>query len=379
VQPFDLLSLLFPGLCIFVFTIVVGSYVTQNVAVSLFAAMIKSGSFLIYFAVLFDGTFTSDDDWAYFAGGEAFLNEGVGLLNLAENWDFALATGGGDHFIYHLYNSYAFKLFGVGYYAPVALNIILTILIAWVGSIVGAKEFDFTGPWRSIFFIFLLFHPDIYIWSNVMNVKDILVLFMHVLLILSFSLYFEGRSRFALIIAVPAIFILLNLRFYVPVIFASAILTQQLLNTANRRGRPFVVGVLAIILSAIISVIQHLIPQSISVLQENLRNPIVGFLHMVFTPIPFNTDARYAFLNIPALLHWLMVPLAAYGLRVIVRGKQSNFSTIFLIYSFVFMAVYSINSELTGPRHRVQLDFAWAVLQFIGFRTLLGWLLFVRR
>jgi hypothetical protein len=370
-QPFDIGLLFFPAVLILIITAVVGVYVTRSMVMSLFSAFIKSGVFLVYFGLFFDGTFTFLDDWGYVAGGESLLDEGVGLTNLAQNWEFALMTGGGDHFLYYLYNTYAFRLFGVGYYAPVALNIMLTVLIAWVGSVVGAREFGFSAQWKKIFFMFLLFHPDIFAWSNVMNGKDTLVLLMHVLLLLAASFHFEGRSRLAIALAAPVVIVLFFLRFYVPVFFAGALIVQYLLTVKGLKVQ-FKIASAAIVLAyALDSVIGHLIPQALSMLQEHSINPVVGFVHMALTPIPFNTDANYKFLDIPALLHWLMIPLVAYGVIALARRKKTSFTVFFMLYLVAFMGLYSINDELTGPRHRIQLDFAWAVLQFIGIKYVL--------
>lgn len=367
-QPFDISLLLLPGLLIFIFTALAGIYVTRSVTISLFSAFIKSGIFFTYFGLLFDGTFTFLDDWTYIAGGQFLLDEGVGLTNLAENWELLFVASNGDHFMYYLYNTYAFILFGVGYYAPVAINIILTVLIAWVGAIVGAREFGFEGQWKKLFFLFLLFQPDILAWSNVMNGKDILVLLMHVLLLLAASYHFEERNKVAFAIAVPVVWVLFFLRFYVPVIFAGALVIQYLL-TVKKGSFIVKITIAAIALTYVLdSAVGHLIPQALSMLQENSVNPIVGFVYMVFTPIPFNTDANYMFLDIPALLHWLMMPLVAYGMISLARRKKTSFTVFFIIYLLAFMGLYSINAELTGPRHRVQLDFAWAALQFIGIK-----------
>ena len=92
-KPFDLDLLFLPGFLIFIVTWCVAFYVTRSVVFSLPAAFLKAGIFFIYFGLLFDGTFTFLDDWRYVAGGMALLNEGVGLSNLVENWEFVLMKG----------------------------------------------------------------------------------------------------------------------------------------------------------------------------------------------------------------------------------------------------------------------------------------------
>src|SRR5882762_8400408 len=121
-QSFDLEFVLTPSLIIFLATLWVAFRVTRSPVFSLSAGAVKAGLFFGYFCLLFDGTFTFVDDWNYLEGGQELLAQGIGLTNLADNWDFALMVGAGDHFVYYLFNTYAFRLFGEGYYAPVALN-----------------------------------------------------------------------------------------------------------------------------------------------------------------------------------------------------------------------------------------------------------------
>ena len=378
-KPFDLDLLFLPGFLIFIVTWCVAFYVTRSVVFSLPAAFLKAGIFFIYFGLLFDGTFTFLDDWRYVAGGMALLNEGVGLSNLVENWEFVLMTGGGDHFLYHLYNAYAFRFFGVGYYAPVAMNILLTVLVAWFGSILGAREFGLRGQWRKIFFMFLLLHPDILAWSNVMNGKDIFVLLLHVLLLSAASLYFQGRNNLAIAVAIPVVVILLFLRFYVPLLFSGVFVLHQLLAVKRQHHFYWFVGTTSLLLLGSLMTIGNLITSAWANLQENIGNPIFGFVRMTLTPIPFNTELNYSFLDIPALFHWILMPMVAYGVISLMRRKKTPFIKFFLLYLVIFMGLYSVYSELQGPRHRVQLDFAWAVLQFIGIKQYLIWLFKFRR
>lgn len=373
-HSFDLDLLLKPGLLIFAATLWVALQVTRSFVFSLSAASIKVGIFLIYFGVLFDGTFTFLDDWGYIDGGIALVEKNIGLSNLADNWDFVLMTGGGEHVLYYLYNAFAFRFFGVGYYAPVALNIVLAVLIAWFGAIIGEREFGFTGQWKKLFFIFLLFHPDILAWSNVLNGKDTLVLLLHVLLLLSASMFIRGERLAALAIAIPVTIILFFLRFYVPVIFATVLVMQQFLAIRRRHHFFWFLGGTSILFIAFASMVGNMISGAWEMLQANLMNPIIGFIHMALTPIPFNTSIEYGFLDIPALLHWILIPMVIYGVVLLARGERSPFTIFFMLYFIAFMGLYSIYVELQGPRHRLQLDFALAVLQFIGIRQYLIWL-----
>jgi hypothetical protein len=108
-----------------------------------------------------------------------------------------------------------------------------------------------------------------------------------------------------------------------------------------------------------------------SSLQENFVNPFYGFIRMLLTPIPFNAQREYAFLNFPALFHWMLMPFVVFGLIRLWR-MNTRFSRFFIAYLLVFFSLYAVYWELQGPRHRVQMDYAWAILQFIGVMVALG-------
>lgn len=364
-HPFELDILLTPGLVIFFATLMVASMVTRSVVFSLSAGFVKAGVFFVYFGLLFDGTFTFLDDWSYLEGGQALYAQDVGITNLGNNWKFVLMIGSGDHFLYYLYNTYAFRLFGEGYYAPVALNILLTLLVAWIGTRLAAREFGLSRLRRKWFFGFLLLHPDILAWSNIMNGKDIFVLLMHVLLLLSCSLFFGRRLAAALALAVSVSLVLFFMRFYVPLLFAAA-LVASLLSVRVGKGRVrffFLGGVLAALVSAWIG--PDGLQYALAAVSESFVNPLYGFARFVLTPIPFNTAVKYSFLDLPAVIHWMLLPFTAWGIVAIYR-LHTPFSRFFLLYVLAFGSLYAVFGELQGPRHRVQLDFAWAVLQFIG-------------
>jgi hypothetical protein len=365
-QPFDLELLLRPGLAIFFATLCVAFWVTRSAGFSIAAAFVKAGMFLLYFGLLFDGTFTFLDDWSYLEGGQALYAQGVGLTNLAENWQFLLMIGGGEQFAYYLYNTYAFQLFGEGYFAPVALNILLTLLVAWFGTLLAAREFGLSGTCRKWFFAFLLLHPDILAWSNIMNGKDIIVLLMHVLLLLSGSLFLGRRWVAALALAVPVALLLFFIRFYVPLLF-SMVLVASLLLSQRRKGNLRLVfiagGLMALLLAQLETA--GLLQYGLGTLRETFINPVYGLMRFALTPIPFHSDVEYTFLNLPAIIHWLLIPFAGWG-AVAIHRLHTPFSRFFLLYVLVFVSLYAVVGELQGPRQRVQLDYALAVLQFMG-------------
>lgn len=364
-QPFDLPTLLWPATVIFVATVIVAFRVTRAPAFSLCAALIKAGVYLLYFGYAFDGTYTFLDDWSYLEGGEDLLAAGVGITNLAEHWNLVLVTGRGDHFVYYLYNTYAFRLFGVGYYAPVALNILITLVVSFIGARLAHIELRLSRQTTKLFFAFLLLHPDIFAWSNVMNGKDILVLLLHVLLLYSASLFIRLQTRTALLLAAPVSIVLLFLRFYVPILVAIAFVAS-LLSARRAKRRVRLVAMASVMFAVAAAGLGEAgFQYAIRAMQEHFVNPIYGFVRMALTPIPFNTDEAYAFLNIPAAIHWALMPFVVLGI-IRVHRLHTPYSRFLLLYAGLFLALYAVFGELQGPRHRVQLDYAWAVFQFMG-------------
>ena len=158
-NAFDINVLLFPSLLIFLSAFWVSHRVTGSIAAASAISLLKAGMFLAYFGYFFDGTYTFLDDWSYLEGGGWLRSQGVGVTNLADNWGFVLMVGQGEHFVYYLYNAYAITLFGDGYYAPVALNVIATVFIAWGGALLARREFNFGKRGVALFLASLSFNP----------------------------------------------------------------------------------------------------------------------------------------------------------------------------------------------------------------------------
>jgi hypothetical protein len=368
-NTYDFGTLIIPTAAIFFIAAAVSFRATGSFAAAAAVSLVKAGLFLFYFSTLFDDQYVLRDDQSYIAYGERLFAKGIGLSNFWEHLPFLISTAGGPHFAYYIHNSYAFHLFGHGYYAPVALNIILTAFMAYMGSRLAEREFGFHGPLRTLFFCFFLLMPDVLAWSTIINDKDISVLFLHVVLLYGLSLWFQHRSIAALMLLIPASTVLLFLRFYVPLLFGVAFMAS--IFVAGRTDRRFYWlasgSALIALMIAVIGI--DAVPQALDLLRNDLVNPAYGLIRFLLTPIPLNTDTAYSFLDVPATVHWLLMPFALFGaLKVYQVGTP--FSRFFLLYFATFTAVYSLFGELQGPRHRVQLDFAWAVFQFAGMLEL---------
>lgn len=364
-QPFELSVLLLPAGAIYLAVFVCAWRITSSPAVASVLAAAKSLVYVLYFGLVFDGTYTLLDDWTYLERGAELRAEGVNLLTAFDNLPLLIAVGQGDHFVYYLYNAITFDLFGEGYYAPVALNGILTAPIALLATRLAVREQ--LVPWRlhEVFFAFVLLHPDILAWSTVLNGKDILVLLLHVMLLTAFSFFFSGRWKQALLLGVPTVAALLFLRYYVPVLFAAAWIISAVTRLRGR-ARFRMLAAAALVFGALMAQLgSEGLGFALDRLREDMVNPVLGLVRFALTPVPFNTSSEYGFLDLPALFHWVMFPAVLLGIWQVAR-MRSPFARFLLAYVAVFTALYAVYGELQGPRHRVQLDFAWATLQFVG-------------
>lgn len=370
--PYHFSVLLLPALVIGAFAFAVSMWVTRNALFAYIIALVKCVLFVGYFGILFDGTYTFLDDITYLEAGKELLARGIGITSLIDEWETVLAISRGDHFAYYLYNAYAFRLFGVGYYAPVACNIVLTIAVAALGARLARSELGLSRHHARALYVFIALHPDILAWSTVLNAKDTLVLLLHVLLLQAVALMFRGERNKGVLLGGVVCICLTFVRMYVPLMFAAAWVAASVMATrGNRHLFRLVFG--GVLLAAAAWALEGHLEYAVGVLRETLVNPVYGFVRILLTPIPFNTDVESAFLDVPALIHWMLLPFMFIGVRAVWR-MGTPFTRFFLSYVLVFVLLYAVVGELQGPRHRVQLDFAIAVLQFVGVLTATGWL-----
>lgn len=364
-EPVTLHEISFAASCIWATTFAVAFRVTSSRALAALSSTIKTLIFIAYFTLYFDGTFTATDDWMYLESGREILRHHINLGNVGQNWEFLHTLAGGRHVLYQLYNATAIYVFGNGYFAPVAGNIIATCFIAWVGTQIAVRDFNLTRTTGNVLFMFLLFQPNILAWSSIINLKDILVLLLHVLAINGTSLLYRRRYPIALLSLLPAFFGLMYIRFYAPLlILVAAAVTPLTLETKPKQLLVLLAGFVAT-LPAIGMIGPTRIQFAISSMQSRFINPLWGAPHFLLTPIPFNTDPNYRFLDFPAIFHFATVPFMVIGALSILRTR-SLFARFFIINFMLFCCLYSVYAELQGPRHRVQLEYSIAVFQFLG-------------
>ena len=369
IQPFYIFDLAIPTLFIVCVGFIVSYLVVRKPHWALSIGIIKGFVFLIYYGVLFDGTFSFLDDWTYLNIGKDLLASGVSVTNMAVRFPELFSAAGGIHFVYYLYNADSFRIFGPYYYSPVSINIALTYVVA--GLFVGSCRNDLaiSRYLASGLFVFIVLHPDILAWSTVMNGKDTLVMAGTALATYAVSLAANGRYGFATTLAMVIGVVLFFTRFYVPLLLIASLLTALLLSPNNRQyGALWFLAALGLIGLVLILGLDQLF-LAYGRLQEEFVNPLYGIPRILLTPIPFNTSEHYAFLNFSQIFHWLMMPVMLYGM-VCIWLKSTLTARFIVLYFLMMIFLYGMFGQLQGPRHRYQLDGFIALFQFFGILML---------
>ena len=369
IQPFPIGQLIWPAIAIMVIGFLISLAYTHRAGLSLGVAALKSGLFLIYFGFLFDGTFTFRDDWKYLRFGEELVQNGVGIFNLMHNYDYVRSTVKSANLFYYVYDASALVIFGHGYFAPVAANILLTFIAA--GMLMKAARRGLgMGRRASIgLFVFLALSPSLLAWSTVANLKDILVATGTAGVVYAVALVETGKPKRAVMVAILCGLILALTRFYVPLMMGAAFGIGLL---ASRRGRRspwlWLAGIVA--LAIVVHELGHgSIGGALHQLRSRLSDPVTGVLRFMLTPIPFHTQPQYAFLNLPQVFFWAMLPLQLYGIVSVWRSKKMT-GRFMVIYFVMMTLLYGAFPTLQGPRHRVQIEGLIVIFQYMGILAL---------
>lgn len=329
------------------------------VTTSLVISAVKVSIPLIYFGFFYDGSWSFLDDEAYQLHGEllrrldynpiSVLVEEAGRAKLVE-------LSAGQHVLYAWWNLLAQSLFGEHYYAAVFLNVLLTFVIGAVFFHL-IQRLMFGHSYQRGLLVFFLVHWDLLAWSSLLNLKDILVMGFIVA-----GMYFFVRlhGRWHLMAAAGAVFTLfclMWLRFYVPLVMLMAYVVWLTLESGRawKYVYAFLIAGTFLLLPIDWSALEYIEVSSLP----------TGLLRAPLTPQPWSVEEEYSFLVIPAMLHWLFfVPLLFGASMLWARSGGARLAIVFLV---LMLLLYAAVPGLQGPRHRVQLTFLVAWMQFHFF------------
>lgn len=369
-SPFSFAELVVPSLVIFGLGVVITWGATRSAILALSLPLIRAAIFLVYFAAFFDGTWTFLDDWTYLEGGHVLLEQGIGFANFWQHLPELLSIAGGRHFVYYLFNADAFWLFGTSYYAPVALNVILTFVAAAFVASAARAGLGFSRRMAKALFALMVLYPDMVAWSTIMNGKDTLVMTCTAVAVYAVSMASVGYYRRAVALGMLVGIALFFTRFYVPLIMLLALASSLIFSSIGlRRIGLFLLA--SIGLSSTLSVLGVAgLVDVLGRLQEDWVNPLYGIPRYLLTPIPFNTTDHYSFLDLPQVLYWLLMPFLVFGVYRLWRCGTLT-ARFIVLYCLVMVLLYGTFGELQGPRHRYQLDGFIVLFQFLGFAGVL--------
>lgn len=371
-KPFDIELLLLPSISIILFGFTVLFLMSKDIILSFCIPTLKSLVFLIYFNFFFDGTFTLVDDWSYFKQSLQYKEMADSFLHVITNVNKLVALVGSTHYLYHIWNIISFELYGEYYFAPVALNIMLTFLTASVLHML-LIEVGILKKYAIIFSIFYLIHWSTLSWSSILNLKDFLVQFLLMLYVYIFVKYEKyGKLRY-IVLGVILFFILEFIRFYIPFLIIISYIIFRLIELHAKTIRDLLsklivsmVSLVAIIIILYTSFMYiPMFRHAYMLLSQDFINPVFGTLRFVLTPIPFNTKEAYDFLVFASLLDWLSVPYLITGVFLLYKLNNRHVKFI-LITTAVIITFYGVYGELQGPRHRIQIYTFISVFQFAG-------------
>ena len=316
-----------------------------------------------YFAWFDDGGWRLLDDLTYAEEGRGLLAEGLGpaqLLSGQGQVTEVMSFIGSRNFGYFLYNALAIELFGDHYWAPVLLNVFATFLAGAGLSRVATLAGSGRAARRGLVAFFLL-HWDVLVWSSFLNLKDSLVLTLTVGLF-AFALSLVHRPRLGSFFGLAVTLVVVSVvRWYVTLLFAAAFVGWGVM--ALRGGRRALLVFLAL---------GALFPLATQTPNFSLFDPgalLSGGLAFLITPRPWGVAEEYEFLRLPALLHWLTLPLLPVG--GLLLWRRHRYLQPLVLFALLTWLFYANLPWLNGPRHRFQLVFVLAWMQFAAA----GWLL----
>lgn len=311
-----------------------------------------------YFAWFYTGQWYIIDDITYAEQSASLLAVDYTIVSILLNIDVLRTIAGGPHILYYWWNMLAMQLFGPRYWAPVYLNVLLTFGIGAVFA-ETLRRLDFSRDYRQWALVFVLLHWEILAWSSLLNVKDILVMFLTAVSLFGFVVVLTAKRRFDYVRGLTVIggsfFLLWWVRFYVPVFLITAAIAWLLLHGfLNRYLIPL--GFLSGFLYPLVD------RASWAFDKIELSNYLYGAVRFLLTPRPWGIELGYTFLLVPSLLHWLTIPLAAYGALNVIRTSRAG--RFIVIYAVVAVGFFAVVPALIGPRHRLQVVLPIAWFQF---------------
>ena len=322
---------------------------------------------VVYFAWMFDGTWTFIDDYTYLRVSRELLVEGLTPITVfAEPVNLLrLDSWSGVQFGYGWWNMLAQYLIGPHYYAPVLMNVALSCGSA-AALYALAREGGYPRGYAQALMVFFMVHWEVLSWSSVLNMKDVLIFTLAPAALL---LAVRMRRRFTvtrmlLLLAIAGIFLVI--RPYSIVLIGGAVVAWSAMGggAESRRRLLRVVGTSVVAALLILPFVRPLIVLAIYAFTTQVDLSPARLLYnavwFLLTPQPWSIGNDHGFLRIAAVLHLVFLPFAAVG--AVLLWRRGGVPRLLLYYFLLVLALNMIAPQ--SVRHRLQAVFVVAWLQF---------------
>jgi hypothetical protein len=368
-MPFGVTTqLVVASLAVFIVGVMISSRVV-SLPTAIIVSAAKALLPMLYFAFVFDRSWTFLDDWGYFDNGQVLIQSGYNPFSFFFHANSLLTLFilvGGHHVLYDWYNFLGQWVFGGFYFAPVFINVGLTFGIAYMVYRMALLS-KCGKQYAQWLFVFMCLHWELLAWSSLVNLKDTLVLFLTVALLYTGMRFIDTRRKRYIVGVALLVFLFYWIRFYVPLIMLLSAFAY-LLPSAPMRAKVWstmLIGALVAGYGAYAGWGELLGAAGTLNLGSRI---ILGTVKMALSPQPWSIDPNYSFLLLPSLLHWLMLIPTVIGCFML--WHEVPRARVPIVYLLVALVAYGAGlDELQGPRHRVQLIFiyAWGQFHFLWY------------
>ncbi|MGK5090830.1 hypothetical protein WDW89_02300 [Deltaproteobacteria bacterium TL4] len=338
-----------------------------DLRVALFITFVRIMIPLFYFGFFFDGHWNFLDDITYLRSGAYILDRGynplTALITTGGQKVLLQVTGGGT-FLYYWWNALAQYLFGRFYFAPVFLNIFVTcvtgVFLYRIVRFVGASVVYAQG-----FLVFFLLHWDLVAWTSLINLKDPIVMMLNVATLYFASVFLETRHILYGLACFGCVVLYLLIRFYQPIIWLACIGVWFLFYSKGKQK--YLVMILGVIVALYvghkIGGTKEIIYYMKKFLVFSAGSLIPGLFRFLLTPRPWGIDEGSSFLLLPAIFNWFFFIFTLFG-ALLLWKKRSKEVNLMLLFFLAVCLLFAAFAGQQGPRHRFQLTFGIAWMQY---------------
>jgi hypothetical protein len=334
---------------------------------AMIVATLKSVVFFISFFYGYQADYTKLDDWVYLYKASRYLASDNTIMNLffssfSFNKAFLYKHFDSRHVLYYIQNIVVIKVFGLYYFSPVSINVILTVINGLLLRYYGGLIFNNTQK-ANVIFWFYIFHFEVVARSSFLNLKDICVHSFFIAACISiFYIMNIKRLLLGILCFLFSMVCMYLIRFYAVILFFLGIFSSLFAHAVIRYNfYNHIRAIIAIIASSgivLLFILWSLYPKYLSLLWATLDSPLYGVIHFILTPIPFGPGIDLDILRPAYWLNWILLPLLFLGIIRLSYDyiQYKNIHNLFILFLFaVCVILYSVYPELRGPRHRFML------------------------